>query len=110
MKPQAVTGADVAFGGDMRKLMVPYESIPENFRRGRGEARKWVEFQQAWFFHGIKGAEFKPKAGIDQKAALSHLAAIQRSWDPPHEHKEACVAYLASLWFDDIVLPPEPTP
>jgi hypothetical protein len=109
IKPQPVTGADLAFGGDMRKLMVPYESIPEDFRRGRGDARKWVRIQQEWFFRGLKGATFQAKDGIDEKAALRHLAAIQGSFEPKHEHKEACVAYLLSQWFHDVKLP-EPTP
>jgi len=105
MKPHKVTGLDLAFGGDMAKLLPKYDDIPEDFRRGRGDARKWIEFQQEWFFRGIKGAEFTPKAGIDKAEALAHLKAIQGSWEPKHEHKKAAVAWLASLWFDDIKLP-----
>lgn len=107
IKPQVVSDVDLAFGGETRALMVPMESIPEDFRRDRGDARKWIKVQREWFYRGLKGAEFKPKDGIDTKTALRHLGAIQGSYEPKHEHKEACVAYLMSLWFDEIVLPAE---
>lgn len=106
-KPTPVTGLDIAFGPrSLRTLLPAYDSIPEEFRRNRGEARKWIEFQQRWFFEGLpKGTEFVCKAGIDKNAALGHLKAIQSSFEPSHEHKQAGVAYLASLWFDDVRIP-----
>jgi hypothetical protein len=42
------------------------------------------------------------KEGVDGNLAFRHLSAIQRSFTPKHEHKEAAVAYLASLWFEDV--------
>ena len=35
--------------------------------------------------------------GIDAKKAMRHLATIQRSWSPKHEHKEAAVAFLEQV-------------
>jgi hypothetical protein len=95
-KPTEVTQLDIAFGGDMQKLMPSMLEIPAEFKRGN----LWTRFQARWFFNGLKG---KPKArdGIDQSTALRHLAAIQGSFEPKHEHKEAAVAYLASLWLDE---------
>jgi hypothetical protein len=38
---------------------------------------------------------------VDGELAIRHLQVIQASFEPKHEHKEAAVAYLASLWFTD---------
>lgn len=102
MVPKKVTDADWAFG-NIDGLMVPMAAIPVEFQRGR---TKWNHIQSRWFFSGLpKGTDFKAKDGVDGKLALRHLGAIQRSFEPKHEHKEACVAYLMSLWFDDVVIP-----
>lgn len=97
--PQAVDGIATVFGGDVDRLMPPMSEIPDEFHHGHTE---WNRVQQDWFFRGLKGAEWEPKDGIDLAAALRHLKAIQSSWAPKHEHKEAAVAYLMSLWFDAV--------
>jgi hypothetical protein len=99
-KPTAVADADVAYPTRVAEMMPKYEEIPAEFRTHR--SNKWVQMQQDWFFRGLTNAKWTPKPGIDQRAALRHLAVIQGSWEPKHEHKEAAVAYLASLWFDDV--------
>jgi hypothetical protein len=93
--PQEVTGLDMAFGGDVSKLMPPYAEIPKEFKDTHNY---WCGWQSQWFFEGLK-TQPEAKEGIDQKSAMRHLAAIQRSFEPQHEHKSAAVAYLASLWF-----------
>lgn len=45
----------------------------------------------------------KPREGIDAVVALTHLGVVQTSFEPTAEHKEAAVAYLASLWFEDLL-------
>ena len=102
--PADVSKLETVFGGSMDALLPAWEEIPADFRRSRGT--KWNKLQSTWFFSGLPDeTEFKPKAGIDPQKALAHLAAIQNSFQPKHEHKEAGVAWLMSLWFDDIVLP-----
>ena len=81
--------------GRVMELMPPWRDIPREFNSDRNE---WTRWQRKWFFEGLDGTP-EPKDGIDAKKAMRHLAAIQRSWMPKHEHKEAAVAYLASLWF-----------
>lgn len=96
-KPTAMNAITAAFGGgSMRDLMPDYKDIPEEFRRGH---TKWNKFQREWFFGGIDATGLIPKDGIDKAVAIRHLAAINGSFDPKHEHKEAGVAYLASKWF-----------
>lgn len=92
-QPQEVDDVTLAFPADIKHLMPPYGSVkPE---------RRWITFQQTWFFKGLTGATLIPKPGIDLKKALRHLAAIQNSFEPKHEHKEQAVAYLASRWLDE---------
>lgn len=97
-KPQEVNGVNLAFGGDMKKLLPPMHEIPEEFQRLRTD---WNELISKWFFRGLKSFDCVPKEGIDRGTALKHIGAILRSWEPSHEHKEAGCAYLLSLWFDE---------
>lgn len=96
-KPTSVEGLDLIFGGNIKKLLPEYEDIPDEFKM---QGNYWVRWQQKWFFSGLSESDVpQAKEGIDLKAAMQHLASIQRSFEPKHEHKEAGVAYLATIWF-----------
>lgn len=98
--PIEVDTLECIFGAtDISKLLPPYRSIPKDFREGRN---KWSTLVSTWFFCGLKDAVWKPVPGIDENKALRHLKAIMSSFEPKHEHKEAGVAYLLSLWFEDV--------
>ena len=94
--PQDVDDLTMAFPASVKHLMPTREEIPEDFLRGR---TKWNDLVGHWFFRGLEGAEFTPRDGIDQAKALSHIKTVLGSFEPKHEHKEAAVAYLLSLWF-----------
>lgn len=96
---QEVNGLELAFGGDMKKLLPSYNEIPDEFKNDRN---KWVKVVSDWFFYGLKNAQWKPKEGIDTQKALRHVKAIMGSWEPNHEHKEAGCAYLLSEFFEDV--------
>lgn len=98
--PLPIDDLTLAFPAFVTHLMPAWSDIPEDFREERGDARRWIKFQRDWFFKGVPDAVVTAKEGIDREVALRHLAAIQRSYQPKHEHKEAAVAYLASLWLD----------
>ena len=98
-----VSDADVAFPATVYHLMPEWDKIPEEFRRGWiREDNKWSKFSSDWFFNGLEKLKVVPKPGVDKDKALRHLACIQGSFEPKHEHKAAAVAYLASIWFDDV--------
>lgn len=97
MTPQKIDDVDVAFPAKVSHLMPKFEEIPANYPN----KSKWLQFQSDWFYTGIKGKDLKVKEGIDKRDAIRHLQAIQGSFEPKHEHKEAAVAYLASLWFTE---------
>lgn len=98
-QPTPVTDVEVTFPANALDLMPAMDEIPEEFTRQRNT---WVKFQMDWFFDGIADMKATPRDGIDKPAALRHLNVIQRSYAPKHQHKEAAVAYLASLWFTRI--------
>jgi hypothetical protein len=103
MRPKELNLLDVVFATDVSHLMPSYNEIPEDFRREKGEAQKWVDIVNDWFFLGMKNIRWVVKhKDIDKAVAVNHLMAIMQSWEPQHEHKIAGVAYLMSLWFDDV--------
>lgn len=103
IKVQDVTGLDLAFGGDMEKLLPAWEEIPKEFRDGR---TKWNRLVSTWFYRGLKNTTWSPKEGVDTQKALRHVKAIMASWTPKHEHKEAGCAYLLSEFFGDVQYEP----
>lgn len=95
-QPLPVDDVRLAFPSGISHLMPRYADIPDEFKRMKNP---WCEWQSKWFYGGLSSWP-KMKPGIDQVKAKRHLAAIQRSFEPKHEHKEAAVAYLASLWME----------
>lgn len=103
-KPSEISPLQLAFPAGVANLMPPRDACERELAELPSKGRPWREFQQKWFFHGLTGAEFVMQDGIDKTTALRHLAAIQGSFEPKHEHKEAAVAYLASRWFVEVKL------
>lgn len=107
--PKEIDGVDQIFPTDVGELMPAMKDIPEEFKNPNAgvygtktSADKWCKFQSEWFFKGLNPKDkLVPVDGIDPALAIRHLATIQGSWEPKHEHKMAAVAYLASLWFKD---------
>ncbi|PZM62587.1 hypothetical protein [Paenibacillus dendritiformis] len=97
-KPQKVTDLEMAFGGDMKKLLPAMSEIPEEFT---SLGSKWCKLISDWFYIGLSELKAQPREGIDTQEAFRHIRAILGSFEPKHEHKIACCAYLMSLWFED---------
>lgn len=103
MKPKKVDAINSVFPTVTDGYLPPYSEIPDEFKRGRTE---WNKVFSKWFYSGLpKGTNFIPKGGIDQDGALRHIKYCMGSWEPKHEHKEAGVAYLMSLWFERVEIP-----
>lgn len=102
-RPTEIDDISVAFPANVGHLMPDIQTAEDALRALPDRGKKWIEFQSRWFFSGLpRGTSVTPKDGIDLTLAMRHLGAIQRSFEPQHEHKEAAVAYLASRWFDDV--------
>ena len=98
--PCPVTDITMAFGRCFPNLLPIYDQIPKEFKNKNNPWRKW---QTEWFLKGLSKDQIpKPKEGIDINLAIRHLQTIQMSWKSQHEHKMAGVAYLASLWFEEL--------
>ena len=96
-EPVETTAVQRTFSAGIDHLLPAYEDIPEEFKRLENP---WVKFQRDWFFHGLPpNTQFGAKDGVNAETAFYHLHCIQSSYEPKHEHKEAAVAFLASLWF-----------
>lgn len=102
-KPTPVTDLDIAFPAHVIGRLLPeMEDIPDKYKHpGEGDGIPYIKFQQKWFYQGLKSEDLPTaKDGINLEHAIRHLQAVQGSFEPKHEHKEAGVAYLASLWLD----------
>lgn len=95
-----VTRTDIAFGGDVKKLLPEWASIPDEFKK---DSNKFCRIVLDWFYSGLsKDVEFIPKEKTDPAKALQHIKAAMSSMTPSHEHKIAGCAYLLSEWFIEI--------
>lgn len=96
MKPIKVSGAELAFGGDMKKLLP--ESIPATFIES---SSKWHTIINDWFYVGITDVSCVPKKDVDTNEAIRHIKAILASFEPKHEVKIESCAYLMSCFFEE---------
>lgn len=93
-----VTPSDITFGCRAMELMPKYDDIPKEYKHGD---TKWNKLFNTWFFRGLSKLSVTAKPGIDKDKALAHIQSIIGSFEPPHEHKAAGVAFLMSEWFED---------
>ena len=98
-----VDRASMVFG-DIRH-MPKYSEVPDEFKRRHNPYARAVS---SWFFSGVSmtgasiiagGVKFTAKEGVNANKALAAIAAVMRSFEPKHEHKEAACAYMLSEWF-----------
>jgi hypothetical protein len=91
-----ISDIDVAFS--TKKFLPEYAVIPDDFKKGN---TVWNRLFKKWFYGGLKELSLTPKDGIDTKKAVKLIRAHMGSFEPKHEHKEAGVAYMMSMLFDD---------
>jgi hypothetical protein len=95
-----VDGLDSVFGAGAMRILPAMKDIPEKFKRWGGTP--WNQVVSDWFFCGLADCEWKPRAGVDTKAALRAVSCCMTSFEPSHEHKTAGCAYLLSQWFEGV--------
>lgn len=104
MLPQEVSDTEIAFGGDIEKLLPNMDDIPQEFHDAfHNGNNKWVRFVSD-IFYGQNGEkwEIDTKDDIDVHLAARHIMAILHSFQPKHEHKIAGCAYLLSQFYNDV--------
>lgn len=77
-----------------------YEEIPKEFKE-HNSPNKWNKLFSDWFFVGLKSLDITPKKGVDKDRAMKYIREFMGTWATKHEHKEAGIAYVMSLWFED---------
>ncbi|RRJ54846.1 hypothetical protein EHV15_35320 [Paenibacillus oralis] len=97
--PQIVTDTDIAFGGNIDNLLPPLSEIPKEFIN---DWTKWHQLADDLFYDRPLNITISDRAGIDVHAALRHIRAILNSFKPDHDHKIAGVAFLLSMFYEDI--------
>jgi hypothetical protein len=92
----------LAFPASVSHLMPPRDECEAALDAMPDRGRGWREFQRRWFSNGLPDdTTVNLREGVDGNTAFRHLSAIQGSFEPKHQYKEAAVAYLASLWFEE---------
>jgi hypothetical protein len=97
--PVELNDAQKAFPADALDYMPDYETC-----RMASRDRSWpLQLQRDWMFGGLADIQLisadKSWKQPDIDRAFQHLGAIQNSYAPKHEHKEAAVAFLFERWF-----------
>jgi hypothetical protein len=102
--PRPVDDVTLAFPASvMSALMPPYDVCVAGLAELPDGGEQWRQFQRDWFYNGLPDTtQFWAVEGVDAEMAFRHLSAVQRSFEPKHQHKEAAVAYLASRWLTKI--------
>lgn len=80
------------------RFLPPYAAIPDPYKFGN---TKWNRLFSDWFYSGVADLHLIPKGGVDVNKALRVIKAHMISFEPSHGHKEAGVAYMMSLLFED---------
>lgn len=102
-RPVPVDDVLSAYPAHVRHLMPLWSPEIGHAWEARDEAKPWLRFQSEWFYGRLpEDVEFATKAGVDSGAAIRHLAAIQRSFEPKHEAKVYAVSFLAAQWFETV--------
>lgn len=99
---------------ELNKVQQAFPADALDYMPDADTARTWLEeqgrdawqlkFQQDWMFRGVEDLQFIPRDGswtqVEVDRAFVHLGAIQASYAPKHEHKEAAIAFLVGQWFE----------
>lgn len=111
--PVEIDDVTLAFPANALEFMPAWDDIPEDFRKGSGDAKIWIHFQETWFALGLSSTYFAfvpievNGERLSGESIVRNLTAIQSSYAPKHEHKMAAVAYLASLWMESLCFGPK---
>ena len=94
--PIIVDQVNYAFPAHVIGILIPeWQDLPEQFRDGNSG------FEELASHACFNCVELKPevvRVDVDLSAANRQLSAVSRSFEPAHQHKEAALAYLLSLW------------
>lgn len=95
-KPVEVDPVSFAFPARIIGVLIPeWDDLPATFQDGTSG---WEELGSYAATRSVEFGHSVLKEGIDCLLANRQINAIARSFEPKHEHKEAALSYLISLW------------
>jgi len=101
-QPVAVSRIQQVFPANLGDLLPPLDLIPEVFQKRR--AGHVSAYASAMALGRIdESLALIKRDDVDPEVAWTHLSTIAGSFEPRHEHKEAALAWLLSLWFREVV-------
>jgi hypothetical protein len=94
--PKPVSDVQFAFPANIIGTLIPeWDDLPDEFRN---RTSGYEELAGHACFNNVGFRSDSLLEGIDIELANRQLNAIARSFQPKHQHKEAAIAYLLSLW------------
>ena len=101
-QPVAIPRVQQVFPANLGDLLPPLDLIPEAYRSGRaGHVSTYARSMALGRIDESLALIKRP--GVDPELAWTHLCTIASSFEPKHEHKEAALAWLLSMWYLDVV-------
>jgi hypothetical protein len=95
-RPKTVPDVQFAFPAYIiGTLITEWDDLPDEFRN---RTSGYEELAGHACFNNVGFRSDSLLEGIDIELANRQLNAIARSFQPKHQHKEAAIAYLLSLW------------
>jgi len=95
-RPKTVPDVQFAFPANIIGTLIPeWDDLPDEFRN---RTSGYEELAGHACFNNVEFRSDFLLEGIDIELANRQLNAIIRSFQPKHQHKEAAIAYLLSLW------------
>ncbi len=102
--PHEFSDVQRVFPAQIMEHLPPWEEIPDDFKN---ESHSACNVLPRWMFGDLftkePMASIVGKEGVSAKTIFYHIDTILRSYEPKHEHKEAGVAYMISLWVRSVI-------
>jgi hypothetical protein len=99
-RPIPIDDVRLAFPGDVEFLMPDPAEIPREYWEGH----RLYPMIREFIFTGVapRNLSFDARLDFDYNVVARHLRAIQGSFQPKHEHKQATLTLLFDLWFPNL--------
>lgn len=100
-RPVEIDDVTLVFPGDIEHLMPAPEEIPAPYWDDQARYHPLHKMVQRYVYSGEtpENWTFNARPDINYELVARHLGAIQRSFQPKHEHKCSSLLYLFDLWF-----------
>lgn len=89
---ELIDDVDLAFG--TTKLLPMLEQIPSDFKERDGDLLYFKVVNSLFYGLSLPQGNVEFKEGFEPEKVVRAVRAHLASWEPKHEHKMTCVAYM----------------